>query len=202
MEIYASSRNFVEYGINQTDWEHENRDYIIKITPPTSGFEYTLYTIDLTNSDFNTPPSWLKTNTHFIEYDMSMANIEAEHLITDQQMIIDIDGEISKNKDATQNLDEIKKMGGAFDVDSYETYMSLSLISKDLNITVVNDYSSSGNCYSYPFFKSILFNNPGANLEKCCFTFVNISVDGISTIAFKVNFGNGLNKYYDYTDKF
>ncbi|MFN8275320.1 MAG: hypothetical protein U0X58_10640 [Flavobacteriaceae bacterium] len=199
MEIYASSRNFSEYGIDQEEWEHENQNYITKITPPDPSFEYTLYTICLVSSDFNTPPSWLKTNTHFIEYDLSMNNIEAEHNITSQQIIEDIDAEISKNNCVSLSLTQIQNKGGAFNVDSYQTYMSLSITSKDLNISIINDYYYPGNCYSYPFFKSILFNNPGADLQKCCFIFVNISINSNSTIAFKVNFGNGSVKYYDYS---
>lgn len=199
MEIYASSRNFSEYGIDQAEWELENKDYIINIQQPSAGFEYTLYTIYLVSSDYNTTPSWLKTNTHFIEYDMSMNNIEAEHLITSQQTIQDIDAEILKNNCVSLSLTQIQNKGGAFNVDSYQTYMSLSIDSKELSIRIVNDYYYPGDCYSFPFFKSILFDNPGVDLQKCCFYFVNIPIDIITTIAFKVNFGNGIVKYYDYS---
>lgn len=199
MEIYASNRNFEEYGINQEEWEDENKDYIIKITSPTPGFAYTLYTIYLTSSEFNSSPSWLKTNTHFIEYDLSMNHIEAEHIIDNQQIIADIETEIWKDNASIESLDQLERIGAAFNVDSYQTYMSLSLVSKQLSLVVVNDYSSTSNCYSYPFFKSIFFNNPGADREKCCFYFVNISIDNTQTIAFKVNFGNGNVKYYDFS---
>lgn len=201
MEIYASSRNFEAYGINQEEWENENQGYILKISPPVPGFEYTLYTIVLVDADFETPPSWLKKNTHFIEYDLSMTNIENEHIINDEQIISIIQNKILSENCAILSLSEMKKNGAAFNVDSYQTYMSLFLNSNDLSINIVNDYSSTANCYSYPFFKSIFFNNPGADIEKCRFYFVKISIDDNQTIAFKVNFGNGLDKYYDYTDK-
>jgi len=199
MEIYASSRNFEEYGVNQQIWEETNQNYIVDIKPPTPGQNFTLYIISLISADFDYPPSWLKTNTHFIEYDMSMNNIETEHIIDNQQIIDNVEAEISKGNAAIESLDELEKKGAAFNIDSYQTYMSLSLVSKQLSLVVVNDYSSTSNCYSYPFFKSIFFNNPGADLEKCCFYFVNISIDDNLTIAFKVNFGNGNTKYYDYS---
>jgi hypothetical protein len=41
--------------------------------------------------------------------------------------------------------------------------------------------------------------NNEVNEDNCFFTFVEIIIDRIQTIAFKVEFSNGVVKYYDYS---
>ncbi len=196
MEIYASSRNFEEYGVNQTQWEEEYKDLITSVEPPHGIIDYTFYTIKLQESDYN----WLKVNTHFIEYKASSENIENEHLIGDNIFIQNINNEISNNHFFKANVNELITMGCQFDVDSYQEYMSFFLSSENrLSVNLANDFSAVDSCFSFPLFKYILANNAESDPANCFFTFVNAENNGYKTIAFKVNFSDGNKKYYDFT---
>jgi len=196
MEIYATSQNFVEYGIIQQEWEQENKSFIIHTEPPHEPINYTKYTIKLDLSDSD----WLKINTHFIDYEASSDNIENEHIITNKTYIQDIEQQISTNKYYRANVMDLIELGCQFNQDSYAQYMSFMLSSENkLFVNLVNNFNDAARNFSFPFFKYILVNNAEGNPENCFFTFVNI-VDGDSKLAVKVNFSNGDKEYYDFSD--
>lgn len=201
MEIYASNRNFERYGINQEIWERENFDHIIHIEPPTSGFPFTLYTIQLDASDYEIPPSWLKLNSDFIEYELSANEIENAHIIDNISTKEEINELIAMGHSINLTGKQLLEKKCSFSRQSFNDYMSLTIQEKKLYIDLINDFQENLNCYSFPFFWTIKFNNQETKIENCVFNFVPIEINQIATIAIKVNFSNGNKEYYDFTDR-
>ncbi|MBS7785777.1 hypothetical protein KIH23_00580 [Flavobacterium sp. CYK-55] len=200
MEIFASSQNFEKFGIDQQEWEIENENYIINIDPPSPKIGYTLYTIMLVDSDFDNPPSWLKTNSDFIDYTLSSENIENQHLIRDHQINAAIDNLISEGASINITGANLISQNCSFDNKSYQEYMSFAIDGNSLSIDIVSNFERGINCFSYPLFWAIKNNNNEKNIQNCIFNFVQIAIDGNVTVAFKLNFQGGNAKYYDFTN--
>lgn len=200
MQIYASSENFERLGIDPLIWADKNAAYISHIEPPTSGYPYILYTIDIPESNYDDQPSWLKLNSAFIAYKLSAAAIEGYHRIEDTELQEKIAQLVQDQDCATKTGKALIALGCSFEVKSYVTYLGLTLNENELTIEIANNFERNQNCYSFPFFWTLAFNNPGINLEDCIFNFVVLERDKYSSIAFQLQLPDAEKRYYNFTN--
>jgi hypothetical protein len=146
------------------------------------------------------PEDWIAQNGMYICYNESKGTIENAHLIDVSDNIDEEIEALIKNGNSDRlTVSQMKSLGYVFNRETYDNYMQLRLINKKLQRAIITNYDKTKVCYSYPFFKCILECNNETNENNCFFTFVEIIIGRIQTIAFKVEFSNGNIKYYDYS---
>lgn len=203
MELFVNSIKMTE--VFRKDWELENNNFIKVIKMPDLINNYYIYTIFIDENDpaLAKKPSWLKVNSDYIDFNLSKDNIEKAHLIFDTDVTKEIDNIIA----GTKSVKEVKmgheliKMGCLFDSHDYRKYMNFKFnTNQNIEVVILDDYENNNfHCYSFPFFKSLMVNNNESNPENCKFTFLKILIENKEAIAFKVEFSNGVVKYYDYS---
>ena len=202
MIIYANSLHFVN-DRERINWELANESFILSTTRPNGSITYYQYEISFTLIIFKPKTDrWLKLNSKHIDYNKSKSNIEQSHLLPNN-LFKKIDDEVQAGRFCKISAFEIKKLNlKCFESTSYEDYMLFELDNKnEISISYLADYDENKDCYSYPFFKSILDNNNISDLKNAVFTFVKSDIYGL-TIAFKVDFLYGtsvITKYYDFS---
>lgn len=107
---------------------------------------------------------WLFDNQYYITYDDSYQYIECVHLITKAAdvKIVEDSPELCRMSYDTL-VTEIENATINFTTPSYQKYAWLTIASNKLTVTAVAQFGIQANCFSVPFFKSILHNNPTFN---------------------------------------
>jgi hypothetical protein len=201
MGIFINSIKFSSNGINIKDWETQNKNLISSIHIQNTFPIYYLYDLDLEKlQDIKKMAVWLKKNSDHFDFANSSFFIEKSHVVTlDQAMKIKVENELTKGNFVKFNVTELKNKGVNFERTDYKQYMQFELSkSKDLTISIIDDYDNSKDCYSFPFLNSILKNNNEKDMDNCKFTFLNMDING-PTLAILVEFSNKVIKLYDYT---
>lgn len=204
MGIFITSIKFESNGIVRSEWEKENEDIIVNIKMSSGYPKYLIYEVDLNLlNNLKAVSIWLKKNSDFFEFYESSSFIEKAHFIPlnpTLKNIIDI--EIKNNNFVKYSVNELKKelknKGVVLDRIDYKQYMQFELKNRNLTLDIINDYDITKDCYSFPFFKSILVINNETDFDNCSFTFLNMNING-PTIAILVEFSNKTIKLYDYT---
>ena len=155
---------------------------------------------------------WLKKYSDYFCIEDSYAFIEDLHTIKD----VDEIARINANNDKPYSI-SLKQMTQEmkFDIDqdiikqlneiNYENYISIDISSSGLQISKVDDYSETGNCYSFPFIRSLLYNYKIKNtdLDNCILNFFEFTTNqNIKTIGFSVNFNTSIASiYFDFSNR-
>lgn len=183
------------------NWKIANKDYLTLNPNPDSSCIHNKEFIDMKLFVLNNgPEDWIAQNGKYICYNESKLTVESAHLIDVSDKIDEeIERLIKERNSERLSVNQIKKLDYVFNKETYDNYMQLRLINSKLQRAIINKYDKTKVCYSYPFFKSILECNNETDEFNCFFTFVEIIIDRIQTIAFKVEFSNGKIKYYDYS---
>ena len=201
MEIYANSLKF-KNDTERINWETKNKSFIKvdqKVSNGNSFFEYTIDTWKF--FPIQSCSKWIADNSNYLDFDKSSVNIESSHLVNDSKLIGVINKGILSNS-ITITAKELQELhSDCFVKVSYYDYMLFELDNKTLKISKIADYDESKDCYSYPFFWSILKNNNITDLNSCVFTFSNVIING-PTLAFTVEFSKGTVRktlHYDFS---
>lgn len=131
-----------------------------------------LIDIDPSKIDSKDFDQWLVDNQNYISYDDSYEYIECVHNVTKFEDLKQLEN--AEELCRMTFSDVITKMENAtidFTTPSYEKYASLSIQGAKLVVTPVTAFDKDNNCYSVPFFKSILYNN--------------VAIDTTSILVFK-----------------
>ena len=112
-------------------------------------------------------PQWLFDNQYYINYSESYQYIECVHIITSATDIKDLEDapELCRMSYATL-ITAIENAGINCTTVSYENYAWLTINNHKLKVTAATQFGTHTNCFSVPFFKSILHNNPTFNTSS------------------------------------
>lgn len=198
--ITINTNELIRNGELET-WKETNKDYLVaNPKPDVSCIHEKLFIDTELFVQNNGPEDWIAQNGQYVCYNESKKTIENAHLIDVSENIDEeIDDKIRNGNSHRLSVIEMKDLGYVFDRETYDNYMQLNIINKKLQRAVIDVYDKTKVCYSYPFFKCILECNIERDESNCFFTFVEIIINRIQTIAFKVEFSNGNVKYYDYS---
>lgn len=185
MEIYANNKKIADSNA----WINTNRSFIKSYTIlNTKDEEYIIYFENC--KTVQEEATWLKNNWKHIDFEKSRANIESAHVILKIPVFFQF---FSLADFLTERIfskisitDLIKSDNELFILDTYAKYLEFDGNGKLKGI--LSDYDVTKNCYSYPFFKSIVLNNQvvKADYDTTFFYFYPAKIDGIDTIAFAV----------------
>ena len=199
--ITINSDELINNGrLNQ--WLQENRAFLTTNPNPDLSCLHSKEFIDVELfASAQTPLDWTEKNGKYICYNESKTTIEDVHLIdTNGEIDVEMEEIIRNgNPDKISLKYMIDTLKYIFDREDYNNYMCLEIKNNKLQVAQFQKYDKNKVCFSFPFFKSILINNDENDFDRCFFTFVEISINGILTIAFKVEFSNNKIKYYDYS---
>lgn len=197
MEIYANNKLITDSNA----WKIANKSFIKSYRILNSkDEEYTIYFENC--KSIQEEATWLKNNWIHIDFGKSRANIESGHIILKLPIFfqsISLATFLTNLKPIKISItDLIKTDKDLFTLDTYAKYLEFDTTGK-LN-GIVSDYDVTKNCYSFPFFKSIVVNNQisSSDYDDTFFYFYPAKIDAIDTIAFAVETKDSV-IFYDFS---
>lgn len=197
MEIYSNNKKITD----SVAWKIANKSFIKSYSILNSkDEEYTIYFDNC--KTIQEEASWLKNNWIHIDFVKSRVNIESAHIILKIPIFFQSISlaafltNLNPIKISITNL--IKTDKDLFTLDTYDKYLEFDTRGDFKGI--VPNYDVTKNCYSFPFFKSIVVNNQisSSDYDDTFFYFYPAKIDGIDTIAFAVETKDSV-IFYDFS---
>ncbi len=144
-----------------SSWIKDNTPYFAS---PAIGTRQDIDVLLIPEDDVAT---WLHENQLFIVYDVTYGCIECMHTIDDVDEIEIV--ELAPSLDTMTFFDlikEIEDLGGDFQFPNYNGFLKISVdINQILTYSFVTEFNKDLNCFSIPFFHSILHNNSNVSTD-------------------------------------
>ena len=156
---------------------------------------------------------WLKKYSDYFCFEDSYKFIEELHIVKDTSEISKINASNNPKYRISlrQILDDLAKFDYNKDIIkqletmNYQSYVSVSISKQNLKILKVDNYFENGNCYSFPFIRSLLYNHKinNTDVDKCFFNFFEFSTNqDLKTIGFSIDCVNKLTpNYFDFSNR-
>jgi hypothetical protein len=154
-----------------------------------------------TENDDKKRAEWLQNNGPFICFRNTIPHITGRHIVSSNYIKLLMS--VSKSYDLTfkEFKDKVNKAGGVgyYNADNYDNYLIISISGDKVVISLSKTFNTEYVCYSIPLFRSIEQSN--CLKDEDVISFVPITINNKSTIAFKIKTANNSIYYYDYSDE-
>ncbi len=144
---------------------------------------------------------WLQKNGPFICFRNTTPFITERHNIRSTYIKLLIDLSKSYKLTFKEFKEKVNKVGGNgyYYADTYDNYLVFSISGDNVLITLSKTFDTDYICYSIPFFRSIEQFHCLEDDDEI--SFVPITIENKSTMAFKIKTKNNSTYYFDYSDE-